>query len=113
MVTEAPQIGQGALIPWLVRYMPWLEARGIPVHSGVTFKVLDEDGLHVVTPDGEEKVLAADTVMVVTRYARNDALYDGLEGVVPERYLIGDGAREDPAYIAGAIRDGAEVALSV
>jgi NADPH-dependent 2,4-dienoyl-CoA reductase/sulfur reductase-like enzyme len=113
IVEAGPQIGRGALIQWMVRYMPWLAARGIPVYSGATYKEITRDGLLISTAEGEDLLLEADTVMIITQYARNAALYDALDGLVPERYLIGDAKADDLTYIAGCVRDGANAGLAV
>jgi hypothetical protein len=68
----------------------------------------------IETKEGETRTLACDTVMVVSQYGRNDALYEGLANVVVERYLIGDAqSAAGPTYIHGAIRNGAQVGLAV
>jgi len=113
IVEEAEQVGRGELIHWMVRMMPWLEARGIPVHTGVTYKEVNRDGLVIETAEGGRKLIEADTVMMVTTYGRDSKLYDALEGVVAERYLVGDAKGDEPAYIAGAVRDGAVVGLTL
>lgn len=113
IVEETEQIGKGELIHWMVRYMPWLQARGIPVYQGVRYKSIAREGLVIETADGKEKQLEADTIMLITTYTRNDALFNALEGVVEERYLIGDGKADEPLYIAGCVRDGALAGLGL
>jgi NADPH-dependent 2,4-dienoyl-CoA reductase/sulfur reductase-like enzyme len=113
IVEEAEAIGQGALVHWMVRYMPWLEARGIPVYTGVQYQEITPQGLVIRTSEGEEKLLEADTVMVITQYTQNHALFQALQDEVPALHLIGDAKEEELAYIAGAIHDGARAGLAV
>jgi len=113
LVESDEQIGKGALIHWMIRYMPWLQARGIPVYAGVTYNKVTKDGLVITTAEGEEKLLEADMIMVMTQYTRNDDLYNALDGVVEERFLAGDAKRDDLAWIHGSVRDGANAGLAV
>jgi len=113
VVEEAPQIGEGVLIPWLVRLLPWMEARGIETYAGVTYEEVNREGLVITTADGERKTIPADTVMVINKYGRNDALYQALQGTGPEVHLIGDAKERPSAYIRGAVHDGARVALGI
>jgi 2,4-dienoyl-CoA reductase (NADPH2) len=114
LVDSAEQIGRGVGIHLMIKYPLWLQALGIPVYTGVKYKEVNKKGLVIETKEGETVTLECDTVMVVTQYGLNDALYKALEGVVAERYLIGD-AKSDagPGYIHGAIHDGAKAGLAV
>ncbi|NPV86750.1 MAG: FAD-dependent oxidoreductase [Anaerolineae bacterium] len=113
VVDEAEQPGEGMLIQWLIKLMPWLAAKGVQVLTGVKYEEITADGMVISTKEGERKVLSADTVMWVNKYTKNDALYKALQGKVSEVYLVGDGKEEKPAYIHGAILDGAKVAISI
>ena len=48
------------------------------------------DGFVVVDREGERERLNADTVVVTSGYVRQNALYEALEGKVPELHIIGD-----------------------
>lgn len=48
------------------------------------------------TAKGEDILFEADTVMIITQYGRNAALYDALEGVVAERHRVGDARQAKP-----------------
>jgi 2,4-dienoyl-CoA reductase (NADPH2) len=113
IVDEAPQIGDGMLIHWLIRLMPWLAAKNVPTYAGVQYKAITPQGLTFVTAEGEEKTVEADTIMIVNRYKKNAELYDRLLGLVPEVHLIGDAKEDRTGYIRGAIHDGARIALSI
>jgi len=114
LVDEAPQIGRGVGIPFMIKYPFWLQAVGVPVYTGVQYKGVGPDGLTIQTSEGKEMTLPCDTVMVVTQFGRNDDLYLALEGLPVERYLVGDARSADgPAYIHGSIRAGAELGLKI
>jgi len=114
LVDTAEQIGRGVGVHLMIKYPLWLQALGIPVYTGVKYQEVNKKGLVIETKEGETVTLECDTVMVVTQYGLNDSLYKALEGVVAERYLVGDARSEaGPGYIHGAIRDGAEAGLAV
>jgi 2-enoate reductase len=115
LVDTADTIGRGVDIHLIIKYPLWLQAVGVPIYTGIKeYKEIRNEGLVIVTKEGQEVTLECDTVMVVTQYSRNDALYNTLEGLVKERYLIGDArSMEGPTYIHGAIRDGANTGLAI
>jgi 2,4-dienoyl-CoA reductase-like NADH-dependent reductase (Old Yellow Enzyme family)/thioredoxin reductase len=113
IVEQTATIGRGMLAPWRVRFIPWARAQGIVIHTGVRYKAITARGLRVEAQDGVEQLLEADTVMAVTRYVRNTALYEALHSWVPELYLIGDARTDEPAYFAGALQEGSRVGLEV
>lgn len=113
VVDAAPQLGEGVLIPWLVRLFPWIAAMGIQSFAGVIYEAVTREGLLLTTAEGERKMIPADTEMVVNRHDRNDALYQTLQGRVPEVYLIGDAKGRPSADIRGAVHDGARVAPKI
>lgn len=114
LVDSAENIGKGVGIPQIIKYPLFLQAFGIPMHLGVKQYKLVKDGLMIVDKDGQEITIECDKVMVVSQFSRNDALYEALNGVVAERFLIGDARNADgPVYIHGAIRDGAVAGLAV
>lgn len=114
LVDTAEQIGRGVDIHLMIKYPLWLQALGIPVYTGVKSMQAEKPGLVITTKDGETVQIECDTVMVVTQYGLNDSLYNALDGLVAERYLIGDAhSTAGPGYIHGAIRDGAKAGLAV
>ena len=110
---EASQPAEGVLIHWLVRLMPWLASRNVTLYNGVKYNKATRDGLTITTSEGETKTILADTIMVVNKYAKNEGLLNALEGIVSERYLIGDASHDKSEYIQGAIHDGARAALKI
>jgi hypothetical protein len=84
------------------------------MYIGVKGYILTPIVLTLIIKEGQEVSLECDTIMVVSQFSRNEGLFKILEGVFPERYLIGDAHNEDgPNYIHGAIRDGAMVGLAI
>lgn len=114
LVDTAAQIGKGSGLMQLLKYPIWMQAVGVKTILEVKeFKEVPE-GLQVVDKDGNTQTIECDTVMVVTQFTKNDALYNELEGVVAERYLVGDARSvDDFAYIHGSMRDGANAGLSI
>jgi len=113
VVEQGEKLGEGMPIPWLIRLLPWMEAKNVSVFTGVKYQEITSKGITITTRDGEPKTTEADTVMVITKYSQNNELYEALKGKAPELYLIGDAKSDQQGYIVGAIYDGALVGLSV
>lgn len=113
IVDEAEQLGEGMLIPWLIRIIPWMEAKNIGTFTGVKYEEITSKGITITTKDSQRKTIEADTIIVITRYEKNTDLYQALEGILPELHLIGDAKSDQPGYIVGAIHDGARAGLAI
>lgn len=113
VVEQADQIGEGMLIQWFLKLGPWMQAKKIQAYAGVKFEEITAKGMTITTKEGERKTLAADAVMVVSRYRKNTRLHDALKGKVPALHLIGDAKSDTSGYILGAIHDGARVGLTI
>jgi 2,4-dienoyl-CoA reductase (NADPH2) len=61
----------------------------------------------IVESAGERQTIDSDTVVIAIGYEPENALFTGLEGKVPELYLIGDG--KEPRKCLEAVYEGAEV----
>jgi 2,4-dienoyl-CoA reductase (NADPH2) len=101
----------GAGIPEVSRprLLWWLAKNGVLLLSGVAYVEITDTGITIITKEGERQALVADTILTVIPPTPNTALYEALQGKVPEVHLIGD-AKEESLYILGAVSDGAEVA---
>lgn len=113
IVEEAESIGEGVLVQWLVKLLPWFQSKGVDIFTGVKYEEINSKGLVIKTKEGEKKTIEADTVMIVNRYQKNNELHEKLKGKGFELYLIGDAKRDRPGYILKAIHDGAKVGLMV
>jgi thioredoxin reductase len=102
----------GAGIPEVSRprLLWWLAKSGVLLLSGVAYDEITDTGITIITKEGDRHALAADTILTVIPSTPNMALYEALQGKVPEIHLIGDAKKEGSELILGAVGDGAEVA---
>ena len=71
-------------------HMDRLDRLGVSAHSGVVYHAIVRDGIRVSVAEGPVRLVAADSVVLAGRLEPDTALYDALDGVVPERFAIGD-----------------------
>ena len=81
------------------RLFVWFKKKGVNIYSGVKMVGINKEGLKIITKEGEEKMLPADSILPVG-FVANTELYESLKGKVPELYAIGD--CDDPAIIPEA-----------
>ncbi len=93
------------------RLMDGLRAKKVIMMTNTTCEEITDRKALVVTSDGKEESLKADTIVIASGYQKNDRLAKALEGEVPEVYCIGDATQ--PQRIMEAIHDGYRVGLSV
>ncbi len=98
-----PEVGRPRLLWWLAK-------NGVLLLSGVTYVEITDTGMTIITKEGDRQALAADTILTVIPPTPDTALYEALQGKVPEIHLIGDAKKEGSELILGAVGDGAEVA---
>ncbi len=55
-----------------------------------TCKIITPEGVNVLSKDGAERLIKADTVIVATGVAPNRALAESFLGITPDTFLIGD-----------------------
>ena len=115
VIDSAEQLGRGIPIPWLVRLMPWLQAKGVELYPQAKDLRIVADGVKFTDPlhNDWKTHVEADNVLVVTHNTPNNRLYDALQGKVPEVTLVGDAQGNGWGSIQEAIRLGAEAALAI
>jgi 2,4-dienoyl-CoA reductase-like NADH-dependent reductase (Old Yellow Enzyme family)/thioredoxin reductase len=88
-----------------------LEAKGVTMLTGVHYEEITDEGVVITTREGERQTVEADTVVLAAGSLPDIELYQGLQGRVPELYLVGDCA--EPRNIMAAVADGYFTALKV
>ncbi len=81
------------------RLFQWFKKKGVIIYGGAKLVGINKEGLKIITKEGEEKMLPADSILPVG-FESNTELYESLKGKVPELYIIGD--CDDPAIIPEA-----------
>jgi len=78
--------------------------KGVTLLLEVRYDDVSSEGVIITTRDGEERTIAADTVVLAAGSVPDAALYDAIKGKVAEVYQIGDCA--EPRTIRDAISEG-------
>jgi 2,4-dienoyl-CoA reductase (NADPH2) len=100
-------LGDGLYSERKLRLFYWFGKKGVTLVSDVKVVEITKDGVLIDTKEGERKLLKADAVIPAMPFRANYALYEQLQGKVPEVYSIGDG--EQPGLIPDTTRAGWEV----
>ena len=107
IVHDGKNLGEGIPVEDLMRFIPWLDKKGIPRYTEAKFEAVTDEGLVITTREGERKTLSADTILVALPYLPNYEIMKRLEGKAPVVYDVGSG--REPGLIVNAIADGARI----
>lgn len=113
VVEAGDTLGVGLPVPWLVRLTPWLQARGATLLTNTTALRARRGGLDVREASGATRLVAADSILYVSKYAANDDLMDSLRGKGPEVHRAGDARGGEPGYVLEAIASGAAIGVRI
>ncbi|HEX77567.1 MAG TPA: FAD-dependent oxidoreductase [Dehalococcoidia bacterium] len=108
---RGPEMAAQMLITNRLFLLHRLEQKGVALLPGVKYEQITEEGLTVITPQGERKTLEADTIVLAAGARPNADLYEALKGKGPEVCRIGDCLQ--PRGIRDAVHDGYRAALSL
>jgi 2,4-dienoyl-CoA reductase (NADPH2) len=103
----APGKTLGKTTGWIHRVS--LRRRGVHMLGGVTYKRIDERGLHI-SIDGREQLLEVDHIVVCAGQVSNRDLADELEGRGLSLHVIGGAQKAAELDAKYAIREGSELA---
>jgi len=92
------------------RLLDGLRAKEVVMITGASCEEIAENSV-TVTAEEKKTEIPADSIILAVGYQPNNALYQALEGKVPEVYCIGDAAK--PQRIREAINDGYRAGLSM
>jgi 2,4-dienoyl-CoA reductase (NADPH2) len=100
-------LGEG--LPYLtpVRLLNWFKEKGGVALPGVTYDTITDQGMWIVTADGERMLVEADSIIAALPPEPDSGIIASFKGAVPEVYQLGD-SREF-GYMHGAFADGAEI----
>ena len=104
IVDTAERPGENMVDALLGYLLAWFERKGVTVINGVTDLAVGDIGVSYTDAGGNRRTLTADTVIPAFPQTPNLALYDQLEGKVPELFAIGD--CHEAGLIADAIGQG-------
>ena len=111
IVDTEGELGKAMYPERKTRLFHWFEKKGVTLIEGAKLVEITEQGLRLVTKEGETRFLEADNVICALPFSANTALLESLKGLVPEVYAIGD--CEDPGLIPDATAAGWRVANEI
>jgi 2,4-dienoyl-CoA reductase (NADPH2) len=101
--------GLGVSTGWVLRLL--LAKRKVAQVSGVTYRRIDDAGVHI-TVEGEERVIEADTVVICAGQEPSRGLYDELVACGGRAHLIGGAERAAELDALRAIDQGTRLAYT-
>lgn len=93
------------------RLLDGLRGRGVTLLTGATCEEIGENGVRVITAEGEIRFARADTVIIAVGYKADGSLCKAVEGMVPELYCIGDAS--EPRRFLDAVSEGFRTGLAL
>jgi 2,4-dienoyl-CoA reductase (NADPH2) len=101
--------GLGVSTGWVLRLL--LAKRQVAQVTGVTYRRIDDAGVHI-TVGGEERLIAADTVVICAGQESERSLYDELVALGATAHLIGGAKLAAELDALRAIDEGTRLAYS-
>ena len=101
--------GLGVSTGWVLRLL--LAKRKVAQVTGVTYRRIDDAGLHI-TVEGEERVVPADTIVICAGQEPERSLYDELIARGVKAHVIGGAERAAELDAMRAIDQGTRLAYS-
>ncbi|MFP3898559.1 MAG: FAD-dependent oxidoreductase [Dehalococcoidia bacterium] len=93
------------------RLLDGLRSKKAALLTSTTCEEINEDGVLVITAEGDKKAIEADTVVIAVGYAANQQLHQALQGKFAEVYCIGDASQ--PRRILEAVDEGYRTGLAL
>jgi 2,4-dienoyl-CoA reductase (NADPH2) len=94
---------------WAIR--AGLQMKGVEMIGGVTYRKIDDDGLHI-TVDEEERRIAVDNIVVCAGQEERRDLYDDLKAAGMTVHLIGGADQAGELDALRAIEQGMRLAAA-
>ena len=101
--------GLGMTTGWAIR--AGLQMKGVEMIGGVTYRKIDDDGLHI-TVDEEERRIAVDNIVVCAGQEERRDLYDDLKAAGMTVHLIGGADQAGELDALRAIEQGMRLAAA-
>ena len=111
IVETGDELGEWLVPERKIRLFYWFDRKGIERLTGVQLVEVTDKGLKIITKEGQERFLEADTIIPALPFAPNHELYEKLKDKVSEAYIIGDS--DSPAVIPDATKAGWKVGNAI
>ena len=107
IVDAAQELGEGLTGDDKGQLFAWFKQKGVALFDRVQYERITDQGLDIITKDGEKRTIPADTIIVALPFQPNPDLWKRLQGKVPELHAIGD--CKEPQLMVQAIAEGWEI----
>jgi 2,4-dienoyl-CoA reductase (NADPH2) len=111
LIDEADELGLGLIPERKNRLFWWFRKKGVEMYTQVKFKKINNKGITLITHEGKELILEADTIIPALPVITNSALLEILQGKGATVYAVGD--CRDPALIPEAVASSWKIARSL
>lgn len=111
ILEEGRRISEDVMPTWKWRHSQWVEDLNIKVLTQVKIKQITEHGVVVLDKNGNEAMVAADTVIWATNRKSRQDLFHQAEFMADETHIVGDAVA--PRGLHNAIHDGYKLGVRV
>ena len=95
---------------WILRSS--LAKRDVKILAGVSYRRIDDAGLHIVV-DGVPRVIEADTIVICAGQVSNRTLFDELSAAGVEAHVIGGAKEASELDAMRAVEEGVRIAQAL
>ena len=113
LVDTAETLGEGLLAEDPFRLFPWFEEKGAILRAGVAYERITNEGLVIVTREGNRETLEADSILTALPLLPNPGLASTLESAAAGAALYRIGDCRESGFMHDAIADGFRVGAMV
>jgi 2,4-dienoyl-CoA reductase (NADPH2) len=113
IVDTADDFGRGMPERLLMRLRAWLTDQRTPIFLGARLLEITDDGMALVTDEGEAQFVEADDIVIALPQVPDRALADAVADTAPEVHTIGPVSGEEPWLIVDAVAAGFRVGTSL
>jgi 2,4-dienoyl-CoA reductase (NADPH2) len=111
IVDSSVTLGEGLFHHLKCALFSWFEKKGVILIPGAKCLEITDKGLVILTAEGHQQTLEADSIIPSIPLMPDDSLFESLKGQIPEVYAIGDCKK--PEWIVDAIAEGSKIARKI
>jgi 2,4-dienoyl-CoA reductase (NADPH2) len=111
IVDTDTELGKSMYPERRTRLFYWFDKKGVERLAGVKLVEITKKGLTLITQEGEERTIEADSVICALPFTGDHSLEDALQGKIPEVYSIGD--CDEPGLIPDATAAGWKIGNAI
>jgi len=108
---DTAELGDKMTIDDLANLWPWFKQKRVPLWSDVKYERIDSKGVEISLKDKRKYILRGKNVITTQDWSPAHDIINTFSGLVSETYVIG--SSKEPGLIVDAVREGAQVGLSI